>query len=349
MNTIATSKGNKAVPRLSSINGIVAALQTPTPQPMATISLAATKTPVKAFTWRELEVPPMQDFSICGVSTLLDDKRPGRSETIVVSDLHSPGIREDLLWYIAKRHEGSRLVIPGDIFHNDKASRFSRRKYSCSRSPEGSMSLHEIKEFTLAALFRIHEFFEDIVILRGNHDERMAQAIALATDGDASEIDYSFKEAFESRIPNCTVRHGTARAMQMMKRGDAYIGHFERYGIPKLAGAIKVIDWLLDDPEAASAGEWNVVVQAHTHKLGKALHKRKLALECGALTNIPDYYDAKLGTHGPPQLGYVHLVQHDGVTDIMESDAKFFPLKYHMERMEIGGYSGQVYGSHNQD
>lgn len=315
---------------------------------LKTLECLAAKKPITALSGNDLIIPEPTKDRLPSVNTLTDDVTVGDVETVVISDLHAPYQREDLLMYIAKKHEGSRLVIGGDITHNDAFSRFDRREYPKSRNESlRHLGTKEILDYIVGSLYQVHQYFSDIKLIWGNHDNWMARELAKVTGGDASLLDELYGNYFSDHIPNCTIAQGTGRGRSLMKRGDAYIGHFYTYGAAKCSGAVKAIEWMLGDPEVAAAGEWNVLVQGHVHKMNQSIHMGKLALESGCLCREPDYYDARLGNFPAQQLGYVVLNQKDGITDWMESGTRLFPRKYCLEYMEIGGYKGLVYDTHN--
>ena len=88
------------------------------------------------------------------------------------------------------------------------------------------------------------------------------------------------------------------------------------------SGAIKAHDFFTMWERQLGLREWNVLLQAHTHKQTWHRHKitKRHLFETGALCDTPEYA-LKGGRHcyGPTEHGYFVLVQYDGITDLNES------------------------------
>lgn len=276
------------------------------------------------------------------------DPCEGKQTTIVMSDLHIPYQRDDLVLDIAQRHEGARLVLAGDIFNNASYTEWPRLNMLNSRVPEYAYRRVDILDIGLSLLEKIAPYFIDVKILRGNHDAWISKSEAKATGGDTSATDRQFEQLFES-LPNVVVPKRTIRDYSMLKRGDAWIGHFLSYGRTPNRGAIGACDWMLENIEIEKMGDWKVLVQAHTHRLSDSVYKRKWVMESGALCKRPDYQDSKPGKGDgrSPELGYIILTQYDGVTSKFESGLVRYNDDAYFRYLTIGPYSGEpVYGEY---
>lgn len=245
-----------------------------------------------------------------------------RETTIVVGDLHIPEHRHDFLMEIAKRHEGARLIIGGDLMDFARFSKFSKKVRSANTGAEQRMSTIDILKTGTAVVDSIRPYFSDIVIKRGNHDERLAGMLSqILTDG-AELADYLYESMFAD-MPNVSLTSTSIMDYFMVKRGDAWIGHWDHItGKVPNRGANESIDWMLDNDYIKQFGEWNVLVQLHTHKTSFTVHRGKLSVECGCLSKPQDYSYEKPGRFMYPRNGYFEMVQYSGITDWEESGVR---------------------------
>lgn len=257
--------------------------------------------------------------------------RKGRKEIVVISDLHGPDVRVDLLAKIAVQHAGATLVIAGDFWNLNKASKFIKKTRPQYASREMEMTVREAMKSTVAAFATVAPAFDEIFFVKGNHDERLANVLGMNCDSGAAMAD-DLMQLYLSPIENL---HFTGqdyiRDFFMFKIGDAWMGHWDCCGKPINAGASKSIEWMLSNPEVQAAGEWNVLVHGHTHKVSEGVYLGKRGMECGCLTTNPDYYWENPGKFSYIQLGYAKLVQYDGITDDEESGLVRFNRKYLFE------------------
>jgi hypothetical protein len=240
----------------------------------------------------------------------------GKVDWVVLGDPHSPYERMDIISEICKKHEGSRLIIAGDLFTFESLS----LKYEKRNHNESPM---EVLKRGAALIEAMATHFEEVYIIEGNHDLRLPRYLAGATgDGGWFEIglfiyDMILAPIKNARVIRAKINQGQETNLQSplhgyFRVGDVAVTHLEVSGRPKLSAAMKAADFIrLHLPE-----EWakiNLIIQAHNHKVGFGKYEGKHLYECGALCYTEPYV---FQSHKYPALehGYVSFSQVDGVT-----------------------------------
>lgn len=250
-----------------------------------------------------------------------------KETTIVIGDLHTPEHRMDLLMRIAKEHEGSRLIIAGDLMDFQRFSKFTKNVRSANRSLEQRMSVVELLKTGTAVVDILRHYFSDVVIKRGNHDIRLASMLSQCFSDGAELADFLFESMF-ANMPNVSMMSSAIEDFFMLKRGDAWVGHWDCISAKVTnRGANEAVDWMLDNDYITAQGEWNVLIQLHTHLASLGIHRGKLAIECGCMSRMQDYTWEKPGKYRYPRNGYFELVQYDGITDWEESRLRLLRTK----------------------
>jgi hypothetical protein len=250
-------------------------------------------------------------------------RRSLRQEWVVMSDLHSPDERMDLIIHAAERHPGAGCIIAGDLDDNEMMSRFDHTDWTAPGFRQALSHRDAMLDF-------ITQHFPTTKILLGNHDLRLPRRAAKALGPDYAWISqqfllWSYEQRHGIQVVTHDVNRRNGRPIPYLhyydQVGDCMIGHVEVAGRPVGSGAAKAHDFFQSWQKELGLGDFRVVLQAHTHKQSFFRHPSTgvFCYEIGALCDIPSYSLTSRQSYAPPQLGYFHLVQYDGVTDINES------------------------------
>lgn len=246
-----------------------------------------------------------------------------RVETVVISDLHVPDERMDLLARIAETHRGANLVIAGDLDDFEMLSKFDQLDWTGLTFQESLARRDAVLDF-------LTQHFTNVEVMLGNHDLRIPRKAARLLGADYAFMSqqflmWTYEKRHGIRLVTQDVRKQCGRQIPYLhyyhQVGDCMIGHVEVSGRTPGKGAERAHDFFQGWKKELGLSDFRVVLQAHTHKQSYFRHSHSKAhcYEIGALCDIPSYSLMSRQNYGPPQLGYFSLVQYDGVTDINES------------------------------
>jgi hypothetical protein len=246
----------------------------------------------------------------------------GRQEIVVISDLHIPDERMDLLAEVAARHKGAACCLAGDINDFEAFGRYDIKDWNVPNLQSALARTDVVMEF-------LTTHFSNVSVLFGNHDLRLARKAAKQLGPDYYFICQQFLMwAYEKRHGVEVIHHQitktNGRTMPgiffYQQIGDCVIGHVEAAGKPVGKGVMMAHDFFFSFRDFLGLEPFTTVLQAHTHK--QSYHRNHLTgvhcYEIGALCDVPAY-SMNQPKYGPMQHGYFHLVQYDGITDINES------------------------------
>jgi hypothetical protein len=249
-------------------------------------------------------------------------RQPGELyEAVVFSDPHIPEERMDLIAEMSERHKGLDCYVAGDI--NDFAQ-FGKYLKTDWDFP----TLKECLAKTDAMFEALSRFHPNLYVMFGNHDLRLPRAASRALGPDYYWMSQEFLVmAYERRHGVKVIRNHIdkecGRSVDLYyyhQVGDCIISHAEHGGAKVGAGVEKAHRFYRAWQHQIGLSDFRVVLQAHTHKCSYYEHPETGChlFEIGTLGDMADYalHDAK---YSPPQFGYFHLVQKDGVTDINAS------------------------------
>ncbi len=262
-----------------------------------------------------------------GNPSLLREFRPagevalGTNQTsVVISDLHIPCEREDLIAEIVRRHggQGLPLYIVGDVFDWEGFSRYE----SMDLKPPSMESVLTRAEVLFNLLY---QKFYSIYLLEGNHDKRPFKKAMKASPGLAwltqSFLRWVYRERYGVQLVERPVACIGDSVTYCTQVGDCVMGHVERGGGKQAAfGAREAHGHYTRFARELGINEFSTVLQAHTHKTSLSRHPdtRKVLVEIGCLSNAQNY---AFHRHDflAPERGYFELHQEDGITDLNRS------------------------------
>lgn len=247
--------------------------------------------------------------------TKFSDKR-----IAVAGDFHAPFTHMEAVAILLAETEGyDQIIINGDLQDFYSVSRFVHKQHVPIEREMAAVD---------ALLDRFSSSYPDVLIVDGNHDKprfekqlrallplEMVHVIEYLTGGNLSAIKTAAARYKNVRFaPILVGPHQIAWAAQ---QGDLICSHAEKYS--KVPGAaMRVIEeWFTDQHDTLGLQPWRVMIQAHTH-MGNWFPWRsdRLLVEGMCMSNVHGYQlDSKIAGRGQ-RLGYVTLVQRDGVTKL---------------------------------
>jgi predicted phosphodiesterase len=267
-----------------------------------------------------------------------------REKILLLNDIHAPYHRQDLLAQIVSEEarDTDLVIIGGDLSDSFCKSRYVKYKQHFSDTDE-FRAVRALLQF-------LAENFPRVILMRGNHDERLRKwlyGMLKLSSGEVDLINYLAQQAgakeFDLGDPlSCliadldnivmapSVSKEFADYSFFYQHNDLIVSHAERFS--KIAGkaADVAAQWFRDKAVPMGlAKPFRVLAQAHTHQAGKFFGDGGIWMfEAGCLASTPDYdADPKLnGAQRPPIRGYTVFYQENGVTDV--NNSHFYALEH---------------------
>lgn len=262
----------------------------------------------------------------------------GEELWIVASDFHAPYHNDDAVqWMIKKTFRKAKgIIIGGDI-----ADMFYFSKYMKFKQHFGP--LEELMRVQ-ALLRTLSEAYENVILMRGNHDDRFIKYLKrMGLPVEVVEVfDYLHGQhslhpiyVLARGLPNVQVvepvNKDFAEFGYLYQHGDAVISHAEKYSQQCNKAVSDVIHSLMSYHLTENVLQpFRVVVQCHTHQAGLTFcDYGVVGIENGCLSMTPDYTgSSKNLPRRRPVLGYTELYQVNGVSDLQKTRfMPYFPKK----------------------
>ena len=245
--------------------------------------------------------------------------------TLVISDIHSPFYRTDLIariiseYGIGSKNPCKRLVINADLFDCYSISRFMVTK-----------NVNIVDEFlsTIALMNLLSNSFPEIILTTGNHEQRVFSYFMNHGVGIDKMflVNYDWVKYIQSLFTNVKVakniigntRVGKHEQSHCFALGDCAIGHFEISGSGPLAAAKKMQEWINKwrnyVPELAKC---KLILQGHVHTLGRyEIDGGDITIgETGCMCSIQEYAVKADAKYSPSINGWWEVYQTNGITD----------------------------------
>lgn len=236
-----------------------------------------------------------------------------RKEIMLLPDVHNPfshPLMKETIQQYAKKD--MTLIIPGDFFDLYSCSCFTKEQFIPLQMEMADG--HEL-------LMWLSTLFDEIIIIPGNHEERLEGIIHDRIDPSVSFLLNSsflsyFAKGFEipdqkycPPIPNLKVHDHW-----FVDYGDAIIAHPKNFS--KIPGRVAI--------DAVSyfknwGHNFRAVFVAHTHQYARIMCNGVLAMEIGCNCSEQDYAQTgKLG-YKPQTNAITIVVQYDGQTSFNET------------------------------
>jgi len=214
------------------------------------------------------------------------------------------------------------LVLGGDFLDCYSISRFAKYK---------NIPLKEEIVQATAMLDFLASRFPDIIILSGNHEDRVKKYFASKVSADVLFlVQFDLMGLIAKPYDNVKIvkdqyvferGNGEAEISHFTKIGkDFLIGHFERSSSIPLRAANLAYNWVDAWSKWFDIGDISLYLQGHTHKLSKYPLDKVVIGETGCLCQIQDYAIEPKARYSAHLNGYWVVYQKDGITDIDASN-----------------------------
>lgn len=243
----------------------------------------------------------------------------GIEKILVISDLHIPHHRDDVLDIITKhKDEISKIVFNGDTIDCEEISKFV--SLGKGKLISEMASCHSF----LKAVDDLTPNIEKVLVL-GNHENRMSKYMAsnanalnnLHTGNILREITDGFKDAnhekgtvtYYDKLSNYTVLD----TWYYTDKGIIYCHPLSFSKIPART-AYNAVEYFVRNNFV-----FDTVLVAHTHHFGICKNLGKYCVETGSLCKPQDYASSGRLNYTPQDSGYHLVVLKDGKYDVNES------------------------------
>jgi len=238
---------------------------------------------------------------------------------LVLNDLHVPYHDETKFHWVLENMKGQvdMCVVAGDLSD----------LYSYSRYPKRHQRFTAVQEMvsTAAAIVGMAEAFPKVILMSGNHDERLRKhLVSRGIQGDELEAILYLNENFCNPMAALVQKHGLknvelvpvikddyAEWNWIWQHGDLVLGHPEKFSrIPnKVVG--EFISYLVRFRNRLKLNEFRVVGAGHTHQAGMTWNDYGVVgFEMGCLCDTPEYAsDPKMPGARPSVKGYTMFLQ----------------------------------------
>lgn len=249
-----------------------------------------------------------------------------REKILVMSDLHFPFARMDLVNEILKEHaDADKVVLTGDLFENHLISTFSKER-------------HIPLQIEYAAVFafvkKLSKMFPQVVLIDGNHDygrfhrelNKMDPTVFFLMKGSPLQYvaeGYEYDQ-FGNDLGVCkmdNVVHAVSEGHNWwVKIGKTIFAHrLKGFNKGPMASAVKMADWFINQGISFQA-----LVCGHSHRVGVIPYKGKLIIDEGALCYPLEYETNGSCNVTPVDLGYALIYQdRHGNVDIEQSGVRW--------------------------
>jgi predicted phosphodiesterase len=209
------------------------------------------------------------------------EKAIGYGDYLCFSDIHVPFEDTDALKTAiinAKSRGIKKLIINGDLFHLDAAS-----KFPVSKDELAKIELERVKELLIVFASE----FEVVYITEGNHDARLFKELARSTKNGLKvfiEGISAIQIAIDQLRKSENIRNISYADGNELKLGNVMFCHPDHFSSTPGKTVFDMIDTYLNDYRDLSA-----VIIGHTHYDLKKMYRGVCAFETGCLCYEPDY------------------------------------------------------------
>jgi len=260
--------------------------------------------------------------------TILTPKkvRRKRKKILCMSDLHIPFHNEKVLVETVEKHsDADILLINGDFGDCYSASKYLKNKV---------IPLKDELSISAAILDWLASRFPEIIILSGNHTDRVRKYFSKRVDNDMMFlVDYDILELLSKDLPNVEIvkdkyefpnGNGESEISYFKLIGEDFVvGHFEKASSIPARAAIASYQWLMNWSYYFNIQNIRLFLQGHTHRLSKIVHNHGDVVigESGCMAKVQDYaIDSGAKYNNSHLNGYWIVYQENGVTDLNSSN-----------------------------
>jgi predicted phosphodiesterase len=246
-------------------------------------------------------------------------------KVLSISDTHIPYYHDKVLNEAINKHKDADvLVLNGDILELHSVSRWPKNK---------AIALQHEYQIAMKWLGKLHGIFPKIILVKGNHEERLQShfqanvdpGVSFMTDPDILERlseGYDFDEYGEFRkmydLPKVIYNKGQLSWFAQV--GKCIFAHPSgSSGVP-MRTAIKTAEYF-----QAREYDFDSLVIGHTHKMGTLIWNNKLLVEQGCACIPMEYEGSSKMAYRPQAFGYsVTYMDQNGNVDFDKSGPVYF-------------------------
>lgn len=251
------------------------------------------------------------------------NKVKGIEKVLVLSDLHIPFHKEELIIDIVKKHlDSSLIVFAGDILDCFSVSSFPK---------ELQIPLYEELQITSNFLNKIDKLTPNIpkVMFRGNHEFRYKRYLAkesnefspfmsddilkIISDGYSYRDYKGIKRTVDKLSANFTIVDNWYYIYR-----DVVFAHPTNFSKLPMRTCLSAYDYFKNQ-----GVNFNAIMIGHTHKAGNVIYSGTLLSEIGCLCNQMDYANNGNVNYTPQTNAYGLVVFNKEKVNIYQSGAKF--------------------------
>lgn len=248
-------------------------------------------------------------------------KALGKEKVLILSDVHIPFHREEIILDIITkhRHEISTIIFGGDIIDCESVSFFPKE----IRRPL-------IEEMVIAYKFlnKIDKLTPDVkkILIWGNHEYRFVKYLAehkselnpLHSDNILGNIVSGFVH-YDRLLRKKTTYPPLSSNFKVVDKwfvqyNDLIVAHPKNFSKIALKTATNTVEHFIK-----RGFIFNTLFIGHTHKWGETDHFGKWCGELGCVCHKMDYSDTGNINYSPQIYGYAIVAFDKGVTDFAES------------------------------
>lgn len=209
--------------------------------------------------------------------------------------------------------DGKKMVIlGGDNLDLEGFSRFYTEKKNIPLTEEGlPEDVNQYRRFMKV----LEKIFDEIVIIRGNHDDRMLKLLLRTLTQEQVNYLKSFID-IEKHLLAVKSEKVTVSPYNYVFIGEAIFSHIEDYSVIKGRAGTWAIDYFIPRLKNLKV---KGLMNGHTHRFSKLMHRGYVVVEAPALCKVMDYTRGprfRQGKYEKWYFGYGYAYLEDGKIDI---------------------------------
>lgn len=247
----------------------------------------------------------------------------GFLKVLYIGDLHIPFQQDWQIEEACDKHPNADIVVTAEVMDCYSISRF-RKSLDVPLSRE--------IDWTIRYFEYLNEKFERVVVLGGNHINRVSRAFM---DGVPQSLMFLVKDNMLRILAKPFPRINVIDQV-CFQVNDAIFAHAETFSKIDLRAGVNAYNFLHEWKNALGLNDFRCIVQGHTHMMGTTYRSDIKVMEGGCLCRVPDYAVEKFYSK-PQKNGYIVVRQFDGQTDFNKTrefvfdeekyDPNFHPMK----------------------
>lgn len=253
----------------------------------------------------------------------------GRIKIVSLSDLHIPFQNDNVISHMLKYHsDANTLVLNGDFLEVYSVSSWPKNK---------AILLREEYEKGLKILKRLASIYPRVILTRGNHEDRLQRYFSAHVDPNVSFMtdpdilhrmsrgyDFDDNEDLVKTHNLDNIIYNKSAVSWFVQIGKCIFAHPSSSTSGPMKNAINAYDYF-----KSRDYDFDAIVCAHSHKMGKIIYNQKLLIEQGCACMPLEYEKTSKMSYKPQCSGYaVVYLDNNGNVDFNNSNAIFCSTEY---------------------